>query len=79
VVPEEQDIDTDHDAHERKHVDHDGYVSSHAPCLSVVGSSTKALEALRSPGGHVLTTADIALSWASLMPQGQPGRWLTRH
>jgi hypothetical protein len=48
VVPEEQDVDTDHYAYKRKHVDHDGYVSSHAPCLSAVASSKKALDVLRS-------------------------------
>jgi hypothetical protein len=34
VVPEEQDVDTDHDAYKRKDVDHNSYVSSHAPSLS---------------------------------------------
>jgi len=33
VVPEEQDVDSDHDAYKRKDVDHDSYVFSHAPSL----------------------------------------------
>jgi hypothetical protein len=33
VVPEEQNVDSDHDAHESNDVDPDGQVSSHAPSL----------------------------------------------
>jgi hypothetical protein len=33
LVPEEQDVNTDHDAYQREHVKRDGRLSSHRSCL----------------------------------------------
>lgn len=52
MVPEEQDVDTDHDAYKRKDVDHNSYVSSHAPAYRVTASGEKAIDALRGPVGR---------------------------
>ncbi len=51
VVFEEQDVNTDHDAYKSKHINHDGYVSSHAPILLSPDSQRMPLTPSRASWG----------------------------
>ncbi len=55
VVLEEEDVNTNHDAYKRKHVDHDGYVSSHVHILLSPASRENPSNSSRASWGVTLT------------------------